>query len=227
MKHLFFIVLLLSLFGCQTVPDYDLVIRGGTIYDGSGTAPYVADVAINQDTIVLLGDLSGVHGATELDATGLAVAPGFINMLSWATESLIVDGRSMSDIRQGVTLEIFGEGVSMGPLNENMKADAFDSITHMAGTKEAAEALLGGKQVPWTTLEEYLEFLVHKGVSPNVASFVGATTVRIHEIGEADRAPTSEELTRMQGLVRQAMEGGALGVGSSLIYAPAFFAKNR
>ena len=211
--------------GCVSAPDYDLIIRAGTVYDGSGTAPYVADVAINADTIAGIGDLSRMRGLQELDATGLAVAPGFINMLSWATESLILDGRSMSDIHQGVTLEIFGEGTSMGPLNEEMKAEAYTDIVRLAGSEEAAAELLRAEKLPWTSLDEYLEFLTSKGVTPNVASFVGATTVRIHEIGNDNRPPTVEELGRMQDLVRRAMADGALGVGSSLIYAPAFFAE--
>ena len=191
---------------------YDLVIRGGTVYDGSGTEPIVADVAINADTIAAIGDLGEAQGRGEIDAEGLAVAPGFINMLSWATESLIEDGRSQSDIRQGVTLEVFGEGWSMGPLSEAMKREEKAGQSHVT------------YDVAWTTLSEYLEHLVERGISTNVASFVGATTVRIHELGYEDRAPTSDELDRMRDLVRQAMEGGALGVGSSLIYAPAFYA---
>ena len=222
-KRLLPLVLIVFL-GCQPA-EYDLIVRGGTIYDGTGGAPYLADVAINQDTIAAIADLAAVRGARELDATGLAVAPGFINMLSWATESLILDGRSLSDIHQGVTLEIFGEGVSMGPLNDAMKAQIFDGIVSLVGSEDAAVELLGGRFVPWTALDEYLSFLVQKGVSPNVASFVGATTVRIHELGSDNRAPDAEELAHMQTLIRQAMEDGALGVGSSLIYAPAFFAE--
>jgi N-acyl-D-amino-acid deacylase len=191
---------------------YDVVIRNGTIYDGTGSKRFVADIAINKDSIVAIGKVTG-KGRKEIDATGMAVAPGFINMLSWAQDNLLYDGRSQSDIRQGVTLEIFGEGDSPGPLNEAMKRD------EMLGQKDIRY------KIEWTTLGEALEYLVERGVSPNVASFVGATTVRIHEIGFADRPPTPAELDRMRGLVRQAMEEGALGVGSSLIYAPAFFAK--
>lgn len=223
MKKSLLPLVLIAFVGCQPA-EYDLIVRGGTIYDGSGGAPYLADVAINEDTIAAIGDLAAVRGAQELDATGLAVAPGFINMLSWATESLILDGRSLSDIHQGVTLEIFGEGVSMGPLNDAMKTQIFDGIVGLVGSEDAAVELLGGRSLPWTTLDEYLAFLVQKGVSPNVASFVGATTVRIHELGSDNRAPDGAELARMQTLVRQAMEDGALGVGTSLIYAPAFFA---
>ncbi|HET7039479.1 MAG TPA: D-aminoacylase [Gemmatimonadales bacterium] len=196
--------------GCG--PRYDLVIRNGTIYDGSGAEPISGDVAVDGDSIVAVGDLGGARGRSELDASGLAVAPGFINMLSWATETLIEDGRSQSDIRQGITLEIFGEGESMGPLTDSMKVE---KVRQQGDIRFA---------VTWTTLGEYLDHLVQRGVSPNVASFVGATTVRIHEIGYADRPPTPDELARMEGLVRRAMAEGALGVGSSLIYAPAFYA---
>lgn len=204
----------LALFAANTMAvDYDLIVRDGTIYDGSGQAPFVGDVAIQGDRIAALGDLHGARARRVMDAHGLAVAPGFINMLSWATESLIEDGRSQGDIRQGVTLEIFGEGESMGPLNASMKKDMVDA---QGDIKYA---------VKWTTLGEYLDYLVRRGVSPNVASFVGATTVRVHELGYADRAPSAVELERMRGLVRVAMEEGALGLGSSLIYAPAFYAK--
>ena len=191
----------------------DVILRGGTIYDGSGGAPYVADVAISGDRITAIGDLSRARATREIDVRGLAVAPGFINMLSWANESLIHDGRGQSDIRQGVTLEVFGEGESMGPLNDRMK---------QAMREEQGDIKY---DVAWTTLGEYMQYMERRGISPNIASFVGATTVRIHEIGYEDRAPTPEELARMQALVRQAMEEGALGVGSSLIYAPAFYAK--
>lgn len=203
---------LLFLFACETGPAYDLIIRNGLIYDGSGGAAINADLAINADTIAFIGDLSEAKGIEEIDVQGLAVSPGFINMLSWATESLIHDGRGMSDIKQGVTLEVMGEGWSMGPLNADMK-------TRMK--EEQGDIKF---DIEWTTLGEYLSYLERKGVSPNVASFVGATTVRIHELGYEDRAPTPEELERMQALVRRAMEEGAMGVGSSLIYAPAFYA---
>jgi len=192
---------------------YDLIIRHGTIYDGSARPPFVGDVAIQGDKIVAVGPLKNARGRTEIDATGLAVAPGFINMLSWATESLLYDGRSQSDIRQGVTLEVFGEGGSMGPLNEKMKKEMLEQQGDIKF------------DIKWSTLAEYLDYLVQRGISPNVASFIGATTVRIHEIGYEDRPPTPAELERMRALVRQAMEQGALGVGSSLIYAPAFYAK--
>jgi len=193
---------------------YDLVIRNGTLYDGSGKPPVRGDVAIRGDVIVAVGKLPvGAKAKTEIDADGLAVAPGFINMLSWATESLIYDGRSQSDIRQGVTLEVMGEGESMGPLNDQMKKIM---VEQQADIKF---------DIKWTTLGEYLDYLVARGISANVASFIGATTVRIHELGYADRPPTPAELARMKALVRQAMQEGALGVGSSLIYAPAFYAR--
>ncbi len=209
---------LLLLASCDTPTEqaqipYDLIIENGQIYDGNGGAPYSADIAIKGDRIAAIGDFAADQALQSIDATNLAVAPGFINMLSWATSSLIKDGRSQSDIRQGVTLEVFGEGSSEGPLNEVMKAE-------LTAVKEYGETPIG-----WTTLDEYLEFLIAKGVSTNVASFIGATTVRIHEIGYADRPPTEDELQRMQALVRQAMEDGAMGLGSSLIYAPAFYAQ--
>jgi N-acyl-D-amino-acid deacylase len=188
------------------------VIDDGTIYDGSGHPPYRADIAIRDDRIAAIGEVDASQALRVIDANGLAVAPGFINMLSWATESLIADGRSQGDIRQGVTLEVFGEGESMGPLNEAMRAE----MTARQGDIRF--------DIPWTTLGEYLEYLARKGISPNVASFVGATTVRANELGAVDRPPTPDELGRMQELVREAMREGALGVGSSLIYAPAFYA---
>jgi N-acyl-D-aspartate/D-glutamate deacylase len=197
---------------CQTSPDFDVILRGGTVFDGSGAPPIVADVGIKADTIAAIGDLSDYSAVLERDVSGLAVSPGFINMLSWATESLIEDGRSMGDIMQGVTLEVFGEGWSMGPLNDGMKADELASQSDIR------------YDIDWTTLGEYMDSLVARGISTNIASFVGATTVRIHELGYEDRRPSEEELNRMKDLVRAAMEEGALGLGSSLIYAPAFYA---
>jgi len=208
-----FALALLGAASCTTTPAADVVLRGGTIYDGSGNAPYVGDVAMTGDSIVAVGDVGTMRGALEVNVAGLAVAPGFINMLSWGTESLLHDGRGLSDVMQGVTLEVFGEGTSMGPITDTMRADLL---------AEQGDVRF---DVPWTTLGEYLEHMVAKGVSVNVASFVGATTVRIHELGYANRAPTADELARMQELVRSAMREGALGVGSSLIYAPAFYAK--
>jgi len=193
--------------------NYDLIIRNGMVYDGSGGAPYAGDVGIKGDRIVYAGPATTATAAKTVDAKGLAVAPGFINMLSWATESLLVDGLGQSDLRQGVTLEVMGEGWSMGPLNPEMK--------------KLAVAQQGDFKYPieWTTLGEYLSLLERRGTTMNVASFVGATTVRQHELGERDVDPTPQQLARMRVLVRQAMEEGALGVGSSLIYPPATFAE--
>ncbi|HEX5238022.1 MAG TPA: D-aminoacylase, partial [Sphingomicrobium sp.] len=192
---------------------YSVVIHGGTIYDGSGGNPFVGDVALRGDRIVYVGPHAPGRAALVIDAQGKAVSPGFINMLSWAVESLIADGRGMSDTYQGVTLEVFGEGDSMGPLTPHMKALAL---------KREGDIKY---PISWTTLAQYLEYLQHKGVTPNVASFVGATTVRVHELGEKDVQPTPAQLQRMRALVRQAMRNGALGVGSALIYAPATYAR--
>ena len=191
--------------------SHDLVIRGGTVYDGSGAAPLRADVAVDGDRVVTVGRVPE-RGTRELDASGLAVAPGLINMLSWAIDSLFADGRSQSDIRQGVTLEVFGEGWSLGPLNETMKRERREQQGDIQ------------YDITWTTLDEGLETLARRGISTNIASFVGATTVRMHEIANDDRAPTPEELSRMRAHVDRAMRDGALGVGSSLIYAPAAYA---
>jgi N-acyl-D-amino-acid deacylase len=196
----------------QTEADFDVIVRGGTVYDGLGGEPFKADIAINGDRIAAVGDLSDKLGRLHVDARDKAVAPGFINMLSWATESLIEDGRAMSDIKQGVTLEIMGEGWSMGPLNDAMKDDL---VKRQGDIKYDVE---------WTTLGEYLDHLVANGISPNVASYAGAATVRIHEIGYENRKANDAELGRMQALVKTAMLEGAIGVGSSLIYVPASFA---
>lgn len=190
----------------------DTIIRNGVIYDGSGAAPIRGDLAIVGDRIVAVGELKAWRSEQDVDADGLAVAPGFINILSWANDSLLVDGRGLSDLMQGVTLEVFGEGWSMGPLNPAMKQEM------------EAQGFANGTKISWTRLDEYLEGLVQRGVSVNVASFVGAATVRIHELGYEDRPPTEEELHRMRSLVAQAMQDGALGVGSSLIYAPGAYA---
>jgi len=197
---------------CAAPVEYDVILRNGTIYDGSGSPPYVGDLAINGDRIAAIGDLGRAGGKTEIDATGLAVAPGFINMMCWANESLIEDGRSQSDIRQGVTLEVMGEGDSMGPLNEAMKEEMVrrqGDITY---------------DVEWTTLDEYLQYLEDRGVTPNVASFIGAATPREYVIGYEDRKATPEEIDEMRSIVRTAMEEGALGVASALIYPPGSFA---
>ncbi|BBB12415.1 N-acyl-D-amino-acid deacylase family protein [Sphingopyxis sp. FD7] len=193
-------------------PAYDVIIRGGTIYDGSGGPPVVGDVAIRDDRIVAVGRVAG-SAKSEMSAKGMAVAPGFINMLSWATESLIADPKSQSNIRQGVTLEVMGEGWSMGPLNAAMKAQE--------------RARQGDIQyaIEWTSLGDYFDWLEKRGISTNIASFVGAATVRVHELGEGDIDPTPEQLGRMRALVRQAMNEGAMGVGSSLIYAPGSYAE--
>ena len=194
---------------------YDLVIRNGVVYDGSGSAPQHVDVAVRGDRIAALLPPGQKADATRtVDAKGLAVAPGFINVLSWAVESLIEDGRGMSDTKQGVTLEIFGEGWSMGPYTDSMKAEAL---------KQQGDIHF---PIEWTTLGEYLDYLAKRGVTPNVASFVGATTVRIHELGEGDVTANAEQLAKMQDLVREAMREGALGVGASLIYPPATFANS-
>lgn len=192
---------------------YDTLIRNGTIYDGSGADPFVGDIAIQGDTLAAIGDLAGATATTVIDAQGLAITPGFINMLSWATVSLIHDGRSQSDIRQGVTLEVLGENFSMGPLNEAMKAEM---VEHQDDIKY---------NIAWTTLGEYLDHLVQRGIACNVTSFVGSETVRIHELAYENRRPTAEELDQMRGLVRQAMEEGAVGLSSALIYAPASYAE--
>ena len=201
-----------TLGACAPPVSYDIILRGGTIYDGSGEAPFVGDVAIAGDTIAKIGDLGRARAGIELDVEGLAVAPGFINMMCWANESLIEDGRSQSDIRQGVTLEVMGEGDSMGPLNNAMK----ERMVRQQGDIRY--------DIEWTTLDEYLEFLERRGVSPNVASFIGAATPREYVIGHEDRPPTAEELVRMRDLVCRAMEEGALGVASALIYPPGSFA---
>ena len=208
---LFFLIASPNAFGADA-PNFDLIIRGGTIYDGSGEIPYQADIGVKAERIVRIGDLRGATAKETIDATGHAVSPGFINMLSWATRSLLADGLAQSDVRQGVTLEVFGEGWSMGPLTAAMKKDM---------------ALNQGDlkfEVTWNGLMEYLDHMVRRGVSVNVASFVGATTLRVHEIGYENRKASPAEIKRMQALVRKEMEQGALGIGSSLIYAPAFYA---
>ena len=214
MKEIVACLLVLFIISCHSKKqEYDTIIRNGMIYDGNGGEPYKADIGIKNDTIAFIGDLSKAAGFNETDAKGNAVTPGFINMLSWATESLIQDGRSQSDIRQGVTLEVMGEGWSMGPLNDALKKQQQESQTDIK------------YKIDWNTLGEYLSFLEKKGISCNVASFVGATTLRLNVIGEDNRDPTPAEMDSMKLLVRQAMEEGAMGVGSSLIYPPAFFAK--
>jgi N-acyl-D-amino-acid deacylase len=192
-------------------PSFDVLIKGGAVYDGSGAPPRRADVGIRGDRIEAVGDLATAAAGTVLDATGLAVAPGFVNMLSWATDDLLADPRSQGDVRQGVTTEIFGEGESYGPWNEPMKV--------------RRRAMQGDFRydITWTTLAEYLRLLERRGVAPNVASFVGTGTIREHVVGLDDGRPTPAQLDAMRDLVRREMEAGALGIGSSLIYAPDSF----
>lgn len=213
MKQLLAIAIISVIISSCNQPSYDTIIRNGMVYDGNGGEPFKGDIGINSDTIAFIGDLSKEKGRNEIDANGMAVSPGFINMLSWSPVTLLEDGNSQGDIRQGVTLEVFGEGESMGPLNPKMKADL------------QKDQPLFKFNVDWNTLGEYMHSLEKRGISCNVASYVGATTIRTHVIGEENRDPTATELDSMKALVKQAMEEGALGVGSSLIYPPAFFAK--
>ena len=203
--------MLSALLTAACAPRYDVVIRHGTIYDGSGNDPLVGDLAIEGDTIAAVGAVTG-RGRVEIDASGLAVSPGFINMLSHSEETLIRDPRSQGEIRQGVTLEVFGEG-SMGPLSDAMKQEALEQQGDIK------------YPIEWTTLGEYFDFLERRGIATNVASFVGASTARVHVIGYQNRAPTPAELDRMKELVARAMDEGALGVTTALIYTPATFAK--
>jgi N-acyl-D-amino-acid deacylase len=200
-------------FAATAQTNHDVILRGGTVYDGGGGKPFVADVALQGDRIAAIGDLAKARAKQTVNAAGLAVAPGFINPMSWAQETLIADGRSQSDIRQGVTLEVMGEDQSMGPLNPAMKADL---LKRQGDIKYAIE---------WTTLGEFLSYLERRGVSCNVASFLGTATPRIHELGWGDRQPSPAELARMEALVRQAMEEGAMGLASALVYPPGAFAK--
>lgn len=210
----FIFLLCIALFSCKET-QYDTIIRNGLVYDGSGEKPFHADIGIKHDTIAFMGDLSNATAKSIIDAKGMAVSPGFINMLSWSPVSLIEDGLSQGDLKQGVTLEVFGEGESMGPLNAKMKKDMQDDQPLYKYT------------VDWNTLGEYMQSMEKRGISCNIASYVGATTIRSNVIGEDNREPTSDELARMKELVIQAMEEGALGIGSSLIYPPAFFAKTN
>src|SRR5947208_9699356 len=215
-----FLTILFGMFAQDRSPspgpaDFDVIVKNGTIYDGSGAEPQHADVAIRGDRIAGIGDFKTAQAKTVIDAKGLAVAPGFINMLSWSTQSLIQDGRSQSEIRQGVTTEIMGEGESMGPVNDRVRE-------HMI-----REQIDIKYDIKWNTLAEYLQYLEKRGVSCNVASFIGATTIREYVIGFEDKPPTSEQLEQMRQLVRKEMEAGALGIGTSLIYPPAFYAKTE
>ncbi len=208
-------VLLILIAGCRPAERYDVLIRNGRLIDGTGMAARQGDIGIMSDTITAIGDLKGARGVTVIDAGGMVVAPGFINMLSWAVESLIEDGRSMSDICQGVTLEVMGEGDSWGPLSAEMKEEM-----------KAAQGDIR-YDIEWTTLGEYLEWLEKRGVSTNIASFVGTATLRIHTVGYDNRPATPAELSSMEELVRQAMEEGAIGVSSALEYVPAAFASTE
>lgn len=211
---LFFITLPQLAHGAeQSSAPFDVVIKGGMLYDGTGGKPRVTDVAIRGDRIVGLGDFPADRAPKVIDAKGMAVAPGFINMLSWSNESLIEDGRSQSEIRQGITTEIMGEGESMGPLNDRMKKRVIEEQKDLK------------YEIKWNTLSEYLSYMERRGITPNIASFIGATTIREYVIGLEDKPPTPEQLEEMRALVQREMEAGALGIGSSLIYAPAFYAK--
>lgn len=204
---------LLLLFSCQTSYKYDFIIKNGIVYDGNGGNPLKTDIGIKSDTIAFIGDLSSESDAKEIiDANGMAIAPGFVNMLSWSTESLIEDGRSLGEISQGVTLEVMGEGDSMGPINDSMKVYLQNSQGDIK------------YDVAWNSLGEYLTYLEKRGVSTNIASFVGASTVRANEVGYANRPPKVEELERMKQHVKKAMEEGAMGVASALIYTPGTYA---
>jgi N-acyl-D-amino-acid deacylase len=213
-----FLISILSfnlILSCSEGLKVDVLIENGTIYDGTGNSPFKGSVAIKGEKIIYIGSPKSFQATTRIDATNQAVAPGFINMLSWGVETLIEDGKSQSDIRQGVTLEVFGEGMSWGPLNEEMKVDLL---------KKQGDIQY---EIPWSTLGEYLQFLEDKGVSTNVASFIGATTLRINTVGYEDREPNPKELKLMTDLVHQGMKEGALGIGSSLIYAPAFYSSTK
>lgn len=216
MKNVFISLLLLTISVFTSfAQDFDLIIKNGMIYDGSGGKPFKGDVGIKGDKVTKVGNLSKTKAKTTVDANGLAVTPGFINMLSWSTESLIADPRSMGELKQGITTQIMGEGESMGPWNDRLKKLFADSQGDFK------------YKIEWTTLAEYLQYLEKRGVSQNVASFIGATTIRQNVIGEEDKQPTPEQLEQMRELVRKEMEAGALGIGSSLIYAPAFYAKTE
>src|SRR4051794_12109378 len=210
-----FALILLLVASPAVAQDFDVIIRNGAVYDGSGGEAQHVDLAIKGDRIAGLGDFSKTSAKTIVNANGLAVAPGFINMLSWSTESLIQDGRSQSELRQGVTTEIMGEGESMGPVNDKLRA-------YMV--KQQSDIKY---DIKWNTLAEYLQFLEKRGISCNIASFLGATTVRAYVVGFDDRAPTPQEMDQMRDIVRKEMEAGALGIGTSLIYPPAFFAKTE
>lgn len=209
------VLLCVIIVSCSPKTEYDIILKNGLIYDGSGESSYAGDIAIIGDTIAAIGDLSAAMGKEVIDLKGMAVAPGFINMLSWANSSLIEDGRSQSDIRQGVTLEVLGEGWSMGPLTDSMKIDMKEDQVDIK------------YDIEWTTLGEYLQFLEDKGISTNVTSFVGNGTVREYVVGLENRPATEEELTAMKELVDEAMKEGAVGISSSLLYAPSGYANTE
>lgn len=215
MRNLFIVAVFLLTAMVTPAQQFDVVIRGGTVYDGTGRKPIRADVGIRNDLVAKIGNLKNAKAKQVIDATGMAVAPGFINMLSWSTETLIADPRSLGELKQGVTTQIFGEGWSMGPLSDRMKKQLKDDQGDLKF------------DIEWTSLSDYLNYLEKRGVSQNVASFVGATTIRIYVLGEADVQPNSEQLQQMRDLVEKEMRAGALGIGSSLIYAPAFYAKTE
>ena len=216
LRRFFLLVFLTSTIAfAARAQDFDVIIKGGAVYDGTGGEAQRVDLAIKGDRIASLGDFKDARAKTIVNASGLAVAPGFINMLSWSTESLIQDGRSQSEIRQGVATEIMGEGFSMGPLNDEMKKRM---LQEQGDIKFA---------IKWNTLAEYLRYLEQHGVSCNVASFLGAATVREYVIGYEDKQPTPQQLDQMRELVRNEMEAGALGIGTALIYPPAFYAKTE
>jgi N-acyl-D-amino-acid deacylase len=215
-KSALFLFASIALFlSCSQGPKVDVVIQNGTLYDGTGSPPFIGTVAIKGDKIVYVGPPKFFRADKSINATDKAVSPGFINMLSWGVDSLIEDGKSQSDIRQGVTLEVFGEGMSWGPLNDPLK-------TYMKKNQGDIQY-----EITWTTLDEYLQFLEDKGISTNVASFIGATTLRVNAVGYENRAPNVEELELMKDLVHQGMKEGAMGIGSSLIYAPAFYSSTE
>ncbi len=212
MKYIIFGLLIWSSVITADAQSFDVIIKGGMIYDGGGGKPFRADVGITGDKVVKIGNLTGAKAASIVDASGMAVAPGFINMLSWSTESLIIDPRSLGELKQGVTTQIMGEGNSMGPLNDRMKKQMKDDQGDLK------------YDIAWTTLADYLMYLEHRGVSQNVASYIGATTIRQYVLGDADVQPTPEQMQQMRELVEREMSTGALGIGSALIYAPGFYA---
>ena len=214
-KNLILLFLVPLFYYCSTEAEVDVLIQNGTVYDGSGAPPYQGTVALKGDKIFYIGPPKFFTAKKIINATDKAVSPGFINMLSWGVETLIEEGKSQSDIRQGVTLEVFGEGMSWGPLNEELKA-------YMKKNQGDIKY-----DINWTTLGEYLQFLEDKGVSTNIASFIGATTLRINAVGYEDRKPNESELALMKNLVHQGMKEGAMGIGSSLIYAPAFYSSTE